>query len=107
LQASFHKAKGYREMYIEDELEVQVSLGHLVRSLYMCAIFARKIAEEGYGPVFKGKRSNTTVAVMVLCPDGSRGISQFQQEAQMEWYKKLELLLARELPPLSGHLGLR
>nr|GEY12258.1 U-box domain-containing protein 35-like [Tanacetum cinerariifolium] len=44
---------------------------------------ARKIGEGGYGPVFKGRLDNTTVAIKVLRPDAAQGRSQFQQEVEV------------------------
>ncbi|GJS70956.1 U-box domain-containing protein 35-like protein [Tanacetum coccineum] len=44
---------------------------------------SRKIGEGGYGPVFKGKLSNTTVAIKVLRPDAAQGRSQFQKEVEV------------------------
>lgn len=44
---------------------------------------SRKIGEGGYGPVFKGMLSNTTVAIKVLRPDAAQGMSQFQQEVRI------------------------
>lgn len=44
---------------------------------------SRKIGEGGYGPVFKGKLSNITVAIKVLRPDAAQGRSQFQKEVMI------------------------
>lgn len=39
-----------------------------------------KIGEGGYGPVFKATLDHTQVAIKVLRPDVSQGLSQFRQE---------------------------
>lgn len=44
---------------------------------------SRKIGEGGYGPVYKGRLSNTTVAIKVLRPDAVQGRSQFQKEVEV------------------------
>ncbi|KAD7479960.1 hypothetical protein E3N88_03096 [Mikania micrantha] len=44
---------------------------------------SRKIGEGGYGPVFKGRLSDTLVAIKVLRPDAAQGRSQFQQEVEV------------------------
>lgn len=41
---------------------------------------SHKIAEGGYGPVFRCNLDHTPVAVKVLRPDGTQGQEQFQQE---------------------------
>ncbi|PWA75234.1 hypothetical protein CTI12_AA243940 [Artemisia annua] len=44
---------------------------------------SRKIGEGGYGPVYKGRLSNTTVAIKVLRSDAVQGRSQFQKEVEV------------------------
>ncbi|XP_019198806.1 PREDICTED: U-box domain-containing protein 52-like [Ipomoea nil] len=44
---------------------------------------SRKIGEGGYGPVFKCILDHTNVAVKVLRPDATQGMSQFHKEVQV------------------------
>ncbi|KAI5067997.1 hypothetical protein GOP47_0016342 [Adiantum capillus-veneris] len=41
-----------------------------------------KLGEGGYGPVYKGKLYNTTVAIKVLARQGSEGHADFQKEVE-------------------------
>nr|GEY12257.1 U-box domain-containing protein 35-like [Tanacetum cinerariifolium] len=64
---------------------------------------ARKIGEGGYGPVFKGRLDNTTVAIKVLRPDAAQGRSQFQQEDDVDnEMRRLKMELQRTMEMYSS-----